>query len=325
LSTSSGSLPSRLTRASVALAVVLGACGPVTPADLSPENFVPPTPLSVVAIASPLPARLVDACRLLEAVVQAAATPSETLVLRATSSFGDTYTVRRGDTLDSIARAHGVPLARLEAANPQLGPVGGRDWNRIHADERVTLPRDGTADIPPNLVVTRAPAGPPPPALVRLPPQPPNPTSFQEAQYRQRLAAAKATNQARIAAWDAAAARDVAPWQSAVIAQLRALAAAPPTSDTRTTDLAGAVMAAVTTLDELSGRRLLLMLDPGEAAPSDVLPRQVSLAGIHLVLAGLSDSPTAEAWARSARTAGASVSLLDPALTQLQLPSVING
>lgn len=45
------------------------------------------------------------------------------------------YTVRRGDTLSEIAANHGVSLAALEAANPQI-----RNFDLIYPDQKIHLP-----------------------------------------------------------------------------------------------------------------------------------------------------------------------------------------
>jgi spore coat assembly protein SafA len=47
----------------------------------------------------------------------------------------DTYVVKHGDTLWDIARAHGVSLAELEAANPQI-----RNPDLIYPGDHVNLP-----------------------------------------------------------------------------------------------------------------------------------------------------------------------------------------
>lgn len=48
----------------------------------------------------------------------------------------DLYTVQRGDTLSGIAAAHGIPLAALARANPQL-----RDLDRLAIGETIRLPQ----------------------------------------------------------------------------------------------------------------------------------------------------------------------------------------
>ncbi|MFB5193264.1 cell wall hydrolase [Alicyclobacillus fastidiosus] len=51
-----------------------------------------------------------------------------------------TYTVRPGDSLWSIAHSHGITLAQLESANPQLS-----DYNQIHPGEDIVLPNGQTS------------------------------------------------------------------------------------------------------------------------------------------------------------------------------------
>ncbi|MEP7042205.1 MAG: phage tail tip lysozyme [Dokdonella sp.] len=53
----------------------------------------------------------------------------------AAAAGGDGYTVKAGDTLSSIAQAHGLSLAALERANPQI-----RDVNLIHPGQAITIP-----------------------------------------------------------------------------------------------------------------------------------------------------------------------------------------
>lgn len=52
---------------------------------------------------------------------------------------GSTYTVKAGDTLTSIAEAHGISLEALEAANPQI-----KDFNVIDVGEVINLPSGKT-------------------------------------------------------------------------------------------------------------------------------------------------------------------------------------
>src|SRR5205085_1391549 len=112
--------------------------------------------------------------------------------------------------------------AEIEAANPQFGPLSGRNFGLIYQGEKVTLPDRGAQD--PLALVSRAPAGPPLPVLLQAPQEPSNPTDFQQAEYNRTVAANKATNDARIAAWRAEAERAVQPWQSQVTATLDAKA-----------------------------------------------------------------------------------------------------
>ena len=56
----------------------------------------------------------------------------------APSAAGGNYTVRSGDTLSGIAARHGVSLAALERANPQIG-----DPNRIRPGQIVHIPGAG--------------------------------------------------------------------------------------------------------------------------------------------------------------------------------------
>jgi spore coat assembly protein SafA len=55
------------------------------------------------------------------------------------TSAGGTVTVKSGDSLSSIAKSHGVSLAALEAANPQI-----RNPNLIYAGQTVHLPGGAT-------------------------------------------------------------------------------------------------------------------------------------------------------------------------------------
>src|SRR5262249_61738046 len=95
-----------------------------------------------------------------------------------------TYVVRQGDSLSAIAGAHGLPLATLQNANPQLGPLANRSWSRVYPGDRVTVPAGAAAAA--NAIVTRAPAGPRPPALVRAPARPANATTLQDARDRRQ-------------------------------------------------------------------------------------------------------------------------------------------
>lgn len=278
----------------------------------------------MVAIVDPSPDRMADELHQLEAVVRSDATPGEAIVVMVIEpSFGETYVVHPGDSLSSIAAAHNLTLAALEAANPQLGPLSGRDWKLIHPDERVTLPNGAVAGAV--LLVTRAPAGPTPPDLVRLPRLPANPTDYQKAVYQRTLASDTATNNTRIAQWRSEAAASLQPWQAQVAAQLDRAAGTPPDNPPAPSSamLSASVAAGATTLHGLAGRRLLVLMGGGDFGPGRIAPN--SMAEINLVVANLSDANTAAAWSTAAAGAGAvSVSALNPALTQLQLAQVIN-
>jgi murein DD-endopeptidase MepM/ murein hydrolase activator NlpD len=53
------------------------------------------------------------------------------------------YLVQPGDTLSGIATSHGVSLAALEAANPQLS-----DPNVIYAGQRIEIPGGSSVSMP---------------------------------------------------------------------------------------------------------------------------------------------------------------------------------
>jgi len=56
-----------------------------------------------------------------------------------TSGSADTYTIRKGDMLYSIAKAHGVSLKALENANPRVNP------NRLRVGEKLNIPAQAGA------------------------------------------------------------------------------------------------------------------------------------------------------------------------------------
>jgi LysM repeat protein len=322
-------LTTRVGLASTALLFALVGCGPV-PERASAGTFTPPPPLALVAIIDPTPEQAAAELRQLAAVIQADATPSQALVvsLLATAPAPRTHVVRAGESLSSIAGAEGVSLAALQGANPQLGPLANRDWNRVYPGDRVTVPA-GQGGTPARLaIVTRAPAGPPAPALVAAPTRPANATTFQDAQYQHTLAAASETNQSRIAAWRAEASRRLAPWQAQVLRQLDQLAsgiAAAGTVDmVDGQDVNASVQAAANTLAGLPGRRVLLLMAGGRVADASAPLVGGSLARIHLVIANLPGSAGAS-FTAAAAAAGAAVTQLDPALTELQLSEVVNG
>src|SRR5256884_4468648 len=258
------------------LALTSAACarGGVSDAQV----YSPPPPLSLVAILDPSSDRLAGELHQLQAVVSANATPGEALVVMFLEpSFGATYVVQKGDSLSTIAAAHGLTLATLEAANPQLGPLSGRNWKLIYSGEHVLLPNGATHGA--LLLASKAPTGPPPPNLVRIPAAPNNPTDYQRAQHEHAVASATSTNQSRIAAWNDAVSQALQPWQAQVVAQLDGVSAANTVA--RQPDasmLAASLQAAQITLQGLKGRRVLLVLGGGDAAPSS-LPAK-SLDGV---------------------------------------------
>ena len=277
-----------------------------------------------MAILDPSSDRLADEFTQLGEVIRSGATPGEAVVVMFMQpSFGQAYTVRPNDSLSTIASAHGMTLAVLEAANPQLGPVSGRNWKLIHPGERVMIPDGATNDA--LVIVSKAPAGPAPPELLRLPERPSNPTDYQRAQYEHAVAAGNETNAARIAAWRAAANTALEPWQQDVAAQLQKRAAS-TVAGSRAPDgsmVSASMLAGLTTLQGLNGRRLLLVLGGGDSGPAALAPR--SLANVNLVIANLEDPKNAAAWSAAATSAGAaSVNTLDAALTKLQLAQVVN-
>ena len=307
----------------IALLFAVGACQPR--AALSNEQqYSPPPPLALVALLDPSPDRLPGELRQLEAVISANATPDEAVVaMLLEPSFGMTYVVQQGDSFSKIAAAHGIPLSALEAANPQLGPLSGRDWKLIHPGERVMLPDGASAGA--LLLASKAPSGPPRPMLVRPPAAPSNATDFQKAQYQHTLDSDNATNAGRIASWQSAARQSVQPWQQEVARQLEAKAAGVIAAYQAPTPgiVAASVEAGATTLQGLGGTHVLLLLGGGDSGPGQVVSQR--LDGVNLVVANLTDSSASAAWAAvGARTGAASVSALDAALTQLQLPQVVN-
>src|SRR5216110_1189595 len=304
------------------LAISSAACGQ---GGLSnSEVYSPPPALALVALVDPSSGRLADQLHQLQDVIRTTASPGEAVVVMILQpSYGQAYVVRSGDSLSKIASGHNVSLAALEAANPQLGPLSGRNWKLIHPNEQVMIPDGAAQDA--LLLVSRAPSGPPPPNLIRLPRAPSNPTDFQRAQYNRTLASDNATNAARVAAWRAEADRALQPWQQQVVDELAKKAGVPVTGG-RAPDgpiVSASVTAGLATLHGLPGRRILLLLGGGEMGPGALAPG--SLAEVNLVIANLVDTRAAAAWKAAATGAGAaSVNALDPALTRLQLAQVVN-
>ena len=304
-------------------AIAVAATGCSSGALSNTVAYSPPPPLALVAIIDPSSGQLPDELHQLEGVIRSSASPNEAVVVMLLAPGTRSYTVRPGESLSSIASANGLTLGQIEAANPQFGPVSGRNWSVIHSGELVTVP-DRAAPSP-LLLVTRAPAGPPPPMLIRLPSQPNNPTDYQRAQYQHAVAADNATNASRVAAWQTSAQQAMAPWQNQVVAQLESKAGVPGVAvgPAERPALSASIGAGLATLTGLSGHRLLLVLGGGGLGPAPLAPR--SLAGISLVVANVADPEIAAAWTTAGKDAGAdSVSALDPALTQLQLAQTVN-
>lgn len=305
----------------VALVLVAFACSPTVRAN---ENaYRPPPPLALVAIVDPSQGRLQAQITQLQQLIQAGATPNEAVVVMVLQpSFGNAYVVRKGDSLSSIASSHGLTLSELEAANPQLGPLSGRDWKLIYSGERVLLPNGAAAGAV--LLASKAPAGPAPPELVSVSPAPSNPTDYQRAQHEHAVASATATNQSRVAAWNDAVSRALQPWQTQFAAQLDRISVA--NSEARQPDasmVAVSLEAAQITLQGLSGRRVLLLLGGSDVVPAALPPK--SLDGVELVIANITDVGAMTRWQSVAGTGGAvSVTPLDTALTQLKLNQLVD-
>ena len=99
--------------------------------------------------------------------IPAAATPAPTTSATGTDTpgttgGGETYSVKTGDTLAKIAKAHGVTLKALEAANPKVDP------NHIKVGLKLTIPaKTETAAPAPVTPPVSAPVVPP---VTTLPP-----------------------------------------------------------------------------------------------------------------------------------------------------------
>ena len=93
--------------------------------------------------------------------IPAAATPAPTTSATGTDTptttgGGETYSVKTGDTLAKIAKAHGVTLKALEAANPKVDP------NHIKVGLKLTIPaKTETATPAPVTPPVSAPVVPP--------------------------------------------------------------------------------------------------------------------------------------------------------------------
>jgi LysM repeat protein len=87
----------------------------------------------------------------------AAATSAGTEMTGSSTGGGETYAVKSGDTLSKIAKAHGMTLKTLEAANPKADP------NHIKVGMKLNIPAKAEAAAPasaPAPVAVPAPAAP---------------------------------------------------------------------------------------------------------------------------------------------------------------------
>jgi hypothetical protein len=265
----------------------------------------------------------------LAAVLQGRVLPSEVVIgsLATSSSSVTIYTVGRGDSLAAIASAHQLTLSALETANAALGPAGGRSWDLIHPGDRVSIPDSQTSAQAPAFVVKRLPAGPTPPSLLVPPNCPANTTSFRRAECANTARKDRQLNEARKAAWWASEDEHLRPPRSELIRLLQGIAAAPgggvhPALGGAA--LGGSIQVAANTLDQLAGRRVLLVSEPGDGGPPAL--QNGELAGIHLVVTGVTDPPAGAGWTMAGKAAGAaSAVVLSPALTQLTLAAAVNG
>lgn len=275
----------------------------------------------------------VEGARQLADVLRAGALPSEAVIGVGVARMAQggpgvsIHMVQRGETLTGIASALGVTLAALEAANPALGPAGGRDWNLIHPGERLSIPGSSAIQFT-TFVNARLPAGPPAPRLVVPPTCSSDETSYVQQQCTTQANKDAQVNTGRIAAWSAAANAQVGPVLAAVLRTLADVAAqvAPnqaPVAAGRGQAFTDAVEIAAINLGQLPGPRVLLLAALDDSEPA---LQQGELDGIDLVVTGPS-TPAAQAWWTSAaRGAGArSVRVLDPVLTQQALPGIVNG
>jgi hypothetical protein len=237
------------------------------------------------------------------------------------------YTVRRGDSLATVAAAHQLTLTALETANAALGPAGGRSWDLIRPGDRVSIPDPRTSLQPPAFVVRRLPAGPAPPSLLVPPTCPTNTTAYLAAQCANTARKDRVLNEARKAAWWASEDDHLRPARSELIRVLQGIADAPGGgvhTGLGGAALGGSIQVAANTLDQLGEQRVLLVSEPGDGGPPAL--QRGELAVIHLVVTGVTDPSAAAGWIMAGKSAGAaSVVVLSPALTQLTLGAAVNG
>jgi LysM repeat protein len=275
----------------------------------------------------------VEGARQLMDVLRGDALPSEAIIgvgvsAKAQGGPGVTiHIVQAGQTLSTIAAAHGVSLAALEAANPAFGPASGRSWNLIHPGEQLSIPGSSAVQFT-TFVNSRLPAGPPPPPLVVLPTCSTSDTPYVQARCGSQVKQDEQVNNGRITAWAAAANAQLRPVLANLLRTLGGVAAqvAPdqgPVAAGRSQAFADTVQIAAINLGQLPGPRVLLL-----AALDDIEPalQPGELAGIDLVVTGPSTAAAQAWWSSAARGATArSVHVLDPILTQQSLATVVNA
>lgn len=312
----------------VLAAVVANACSAASqPIASSLVDYEPPQSATVFVLSPSiaLPTRIAQ----VKKVVAESASPGMVLIVAVAGDdeSSDIYVIKPGDSLYSIARAHGIDLATLEAHNVQFGPLNGRAFQLIYPGEIVYIPGPGKGTR--NLLVARAPAGPMVPKLTVLAPLGDDPTDFQRVRWEKQKAATDKANWKAIATWKAAATKQMDPWHAQIAQKLDALANGP--LDTMIADakskpsLISAIREGAATLHDLTGRRVLVLMEPGTTTPSDTELALSTMDGIDFVVANLDASDLDAAW-RSAGNAGhASVTVLTSASTELRLAALIKS
>jgi LysM repeat protein len=313
----------------VAVALMASGCQPgeafgPPPSGVARQTTYRPGTLSVYMVATD---RGTGASQLAE-IVRSQVWPSEVVVgAQVDTSLSLTYMVKSGDSLAAIAAAHQVTLAALEATNPALGPAGGRSWNLIHPGDRVSIPAPQAGTQGQDFVVRRLPAGPTPPALLIPPGCPTSTTSFLHAQCEDAVRRDAQLDREREAAWWAAAAKQLRRAQDDLVGQLQGMSEAGPgnasPAGVRATALGDSIQIAANTLDQLAGRRVLVLSGVGDDSPPAL--RKGELSTIHLVVTGVTDPLASASWASEGTAAGAaSTAVLSSALTQLNLATAVD-
>jgi LysM repeat protein len=238
-----------------------------------------------------------------------------------------THQVQAGETLAGIAAAHGVTLAALEAVNPAFGPASARNWDLIHPGEHLSIPSSSGVQFT-TFVNSRLPSGPPPPALLVPPTCSSNDTPYVQARCGSQVKEDEQVNSGRIAAWSATANTQLQPFLANLLGALGSVEsqATPdqnPVAAGRSQAFSETIQIAAINLGQLPSPRVLLLAALDDSEPP---MRQGELAGIDLVVTGLSSPAAQEWWTSTARSAGArSVHVLDPILTRQSLPGIVNG